>query len=119
MRAVLSFLLFFLLACSGALNSMTPEMPFQLPAETNTTNININTSNGVTTTEVSFVTTSVDTVDLQGDLHEELMADGWAVTSTASNIGPGTLTCTKGDESLVITIEEEGDGAGFHVLWVQ
>ena len=118
MRILLPLLLFLCLACGGALDAMTPEVPFDLPAETHSTGFNYNTVNGATTVEVTYNTASVDEVDLQGDLHQALSEDGWTVKSSVSNAGPGVLDCTREGETMTVTIEGDGaGGANFAVVW--
>lgn len=116
MRTSLAFLALFLLACSGALNSMTPAVPVSVPAGANTTGINIATHNGVSTTDVSFSTAKTPT-ELQTGFETELIDAGWELQSTAGS-GDSVITATKGDEALSITIRTGADGAEFDVHWV-
>lgn len=108
-KLVLTAVLGFLLACAGALDSMTPEMPFALPADTHTTNIDLNTTNGVTTTRVAFTAAESDAATLQAELEAALAAEGWTVTS-----GSGAVAGTKGSQSIQILVSS----GSFEVVWV-
>lgn len=92
---------------------MTPELPFQLPAEANTTNIRINTSNGISTTDVSFETTSTNAAELQADIEKQLTDEGWSV-STAD----GMVAANKGTQQMAISIHDAGGSTDVTVQWI-
>lgn len=113
---LLSITLGFLLACAGVLNSLTPELPFTVPAGSTTTGVNVNKQIGVSTTEVSFTNPDVDPTQLQADVLAELLAGGWNVEAT-----PGTLAATRAEgESMTVTIGSAPDGGStLAVVWTK
>ena len=113
---LLSVTLGFLLACAGALNSLTPDLPFTIPPGSNTTGVNVNTTNGVSSTQVSFASPDVDPAALQDAMLAELIASSWSVNAT-----PGSLSGTRGEgESLVITIAgASAGGSSVDVVWTK
>ena len=89
-----------------------PEIPVTLPSDARIGSGRVEQAEGVATTRVRGVTLDTDGPTLRRDLRDQLTVGGWSVAGR-----PPQLTGTRGDQTLVITIEAGREGSQFEIVW--
>ncbi len=90
-----------------------PEIPVDFPQGTRISVGKVETRGDVEATRVRGIVQGTSGEALRQDLRAQLVADGWTVAEPA----PSTLAGTRGAQSVTLTLEDDGDGSYFTLLW--
>ncbi|MCB9677844.1 MAG: hypothetical protein H6737_22260 [Alphaproteobacteria bacterium] len=118
-RAALLVALLAALGCGGMLGIFIPDLPVVLPSDARVFNGREKTEAGVSTTRVHGITDSTDLPTLERHLRDQLLSDGWDVSTSSTPEGV-VLTGTRDGASVAITLQRMSGQGGceYEVVWV-